>query len=222
MPSEPYTSHADLGGQPGHGAVIPEAEGELFHAAWEPRALALTLAMGATGSWNIDASRAARETLPAYASLSYYAIWLAALQKLMAERGLLQADELAAGQALHPAVAVKRVLAAAQVATVLAAGSPTARPAGTPARFAVGQAVRLRAAAVPHHTRLPGYARGKRGVIEHLHGAHVFADSHAQGLGEQPQWLYTVAFSGDELWGAGAQAGLTVSIDAWEPYLEPA
>jgi nitrile hydratase subunit beta len=222
MASEPYTSHADLGGQPGHGAVLPEAEGDLFHAPWEPRALALTLAMGATGSWNIDASRAARETLPDYAALSYYAIWLAALQKLMAERGLVQADELAAGQLLHPAPPVKRVLAAAQVATVLAAGSPTIRPVGTQAAFTLGQTVRLRATGVPHHTRLPGYARGKQGVIEQLHGAHVFADSNAQGLGEQPQWLYTVAFSGSELWGAGAQPGLTVSIDAWEPYLEPA
>ena len=53
-----YESHADLGGQPGHGAVTPEAEGERFHARWEPRALALTLAMGATGAWNIDMSRA--------------------------------------------------------------------------------------------------------------------------------------------------------------------
>jgi nitrile hydratase len=106
------------------------------------------------------------------------------------------------------------------VPAVLAAGAPTARPAAAPAAFAVGQTVRLRAAAVPQHTRLPGYARGKCGVIEHVHGAHVFADSHAQGLGEQPQWLYTVVFSGDELWGSGAQAGLRVSIDAWEPYLE--
>ena len=70
-----YTSHADLGGQLGHGAVFahapPEAEGALWHAAWEPRALALTLAMGAAGGWNIDQSRAARETLPDYAGLSY-------------------------------------------------------------------------------------------------------------------------------------------------------
>lgn len=215
-----YTSHADLGGQPGHGRVLPEPEGELFHAAWEPRALALTLAMGATGSWNIDISRAARETLPDYAALSYYEIWLAALRRLMLERGQLQPDELAAGRALHPPAAVRRVLAAADVAAVLAAGAPTARAATAPAAFAVGQAVQLRADAVPHHTRLPGYARGKRGRIESLHGMHVFADSHAQGLGEQPQWLYTVVFDGHELWGADAAPGLTVSIDAWQPYLE--
>ena len=65
-----YVTHADLGGQIGHGRVEPEPEGELFHAAWEPRALALTLAMGATGSWNIDMSRSARET---YMDSSFFA-----------------------------------------------------------------------------------------------------------------------------------------------------
>jgi len=222
MPAAAYTTHADLGGQPGHGAVVPEPEGELFHAAWEPRALALTLAMGASGAWNIDISRAARETLPDYARLGYYGIWLAALQKLLAERGLVQPDELAAGRALHPAPALRRRLAAADVPALLAAGSPTVRAASAPAAFAIGQAVRLRAGPAPHHTRLPGYARGKRGVVERAHGMHVFADAHAQGLGEQPQWLYTVAIDGAELWGDDAQPGLTVSIDAWEPYLEPA
>jgi nitrile hydratase len=96
------------------------------------------------------------------------------------------------------------------------------REATQPARFAAGDAVRTRAGRVPHHTRLPGYAAGKRGVVERVHGVHVYADAHAQGLGEQPQWLYTVAFDGAELWGTDAAPGLAVSIDAWEPYLEPA
>ena len=61
-----YQSHADLGGEDGHGRVIPESEGELFHAPWERQALALTLAMGATRAWNLDMSRSARETLPDY------------------------------------------------------------------------------------------------------------------------------------------------------------
>jgi len=217
-----YQSHADLGGQAGHGRVQPEPEGELFHEPWEPRALALTLAMGATGSWNIDQSRAARETLPGYARLSYYRIWIAGLQRLLAERGLATPDEVAAGRMLTAALPVKRRLAAADVAAALAKGSSTERPATTPARFAVGDAVRARAGAVPHHTRLPGYVRGKRGVVERLHGAHVFADSNAQGAGEQAQWLYTVVFEGRELWGDEAQAGQRVSVDAWDSYLEPA
>jgi hypothetical protein len=135
-----YTSHADLGGKPGHGRVVPEPEGEGFHADWEPGVLALTLAMGATGSWNIDMSRAARETLPHYARLSYYEIWFEALVKLLAERQLVHGDELAAGRALHPPRPIARTLAAADVPAVLAKGSPTERPATAPAQYAVGQA----------------------------------------------------------------------------------
>jgi nitrile hydratase beta subunit len=217
-----YLSHADLGGGPHHERVVPEAEGELFHAGWEPRALAVTLAMGATGSWNIDMSRAARETLPGYAQSSYYRIWIAALEKLLAERRLALPDELAAGRALHPPLPVARVLQAADVATALAKGSPTERTSAAPARFSVGDRVRTRSQRVAHHTRLPGYAHGKTGVVESVQGVHVFADSHAQGLGEQPQWLYRVAFSGAELWGADAAPGSSVALDAWQSYLEPA
>lgn len=217
-----YTSHADLGGTPGHGRVVPEPEGELWHAPWEARAMALTVAMGATGAWNIDMSRAARETLPAYRRLTYYEIWIHALVELLKQRALLADDELEAGCAKHPAPPLPRRLLAGDVAAAMARGSPTARPTTVPARFAVGDAVRLRAEPVDHHTRLPGYARGKRGTVQALHGAHVFADTNAQGQGEQPSWLYTVAFDARELWGAGAtEPNLVVSIDAWEPYLEP-
>jgi nitrile hydratase len=216
-----YITHADLGGQPGFGPVTPEPEGELFHASWEPRALALTLAMGATGSWNIDASRAMRETLPNYRDLSYYQIWLEALEQLMLQRGQVLPDEIASGEMRHPAVPVARVLQADNVPSVLASGSPTERAAPGPARFAVGQAVRMHIGRADHHTRLPGYVQGKRGVIEHVHGAHVFADANAQGLGEQPQWLYTVVFEEAELWGdAAPRQNLSVSVDAWESYLE--
>jgi nitrile hydratase beta subunit len=216
-----YQSHADLGGRPSTERVLPEAEGDLFHAAWEPRALAVTLAMGGTGSWNIDMSRAARETLPDYAQSSYYRIWIGALEKLLAEHQLALPDELAAGRALHPAKPVARVLRAADVAAALAKGSPTERPSTAPARFRSGDRVRSRQMRVDHHTRLPGYAHGKRGVIESVQGAHVFADAHAHALGEQPQWLYRVVFSGHELWGADAQAGTSVALDAWESYLQP-
>jgi len=217
-----YISHADLGGRDVGGAIVPEPEGELFHGDWEARALAITLAMGATGSWNIDISRSARETLPAYARMTYYQIWLAALEKLMVERGQVMPDGIVAGHALHAAATVKRVLKAADVPAALAKGAPAQRSATAPARFAAGQRVRTRLGHVDHHTRLPGYVQGKVGTIEHLHGMHVFADAHAQGLGEQPQWLYTVVFDGGELWGANAQPGLQVSVDAWESYLETA
>ena len=216
-----YTSHADLGGKDGFGPVVPESEALKFHAPWEPRALALTLAMGATGAWNIDMTRSARETLPDYDRLTYYAKWLKGLEQLVIEHGLAQRDEIAAARMLHPAAPVKRVLHAAAVPETLALGSPTARSAAAAARFALGERVRTRAGDIPNHTRLPRYARGKIGVIDRVHGAHVFADTNARGLGEQPQWLYTVVFDGHELWGSRSTPKLRVSIDAWEPYLEP-
>ena len=218
-----YRSNADLGGQDGYGAVHPEPEGELFHAAWEPRVLALTLAMGASGLWNIDSSRAARETLADYRGLGYYQIWLAGLERLLLQTGAAHADEIAQARMLWAAVPTASVLRADQVAAVLARGRPTSRQPQSPARYSLGQPVRANAAAPQHHTRLPGYARGKRGVIERVHGVHVFADTHARGLGEQPQWLYTVAFDEQELWGSDIpRQQSTVSVDAWEPYLEPA
>jgi nitrile hydratase beta subunit len=216
-----YISYADLGGKSGFGPVVPEPEGEHFHAVWEPRAMALALAMGATGSWNLDMSRAARETLPNYRDLSYYEIWFEALQKLLEERGLVHPDEIGTARALHPALPLQRVLQASDVPKVLATGAPTGRTATAPAQFAAGQVVRAYSGQVPHHTRLPGYVRGKCGVIERVHGMHVFADANALGHAGPAQWLYTVVFAGATLWREPASDG-QVSIDAWEPYLEAA
>jgi hypothetical protein len=101
------------------------------------------------------------------------------------------------------------------------AGGPSERPAETPARFAVGDRIVTRNMHPSGHTRLPRYARAKRGVVERIHGVHVFPDANASGRGEAPHWLYTVRFTGVELWGEDADPTLATSIDAWESYLEP-
>lgn len=213
----------DMGGMQGFGPVHPEADEPPFHAEWERRAFALTLAMGATGSWNIDTSRAARESLsPArYLASSYYEIWFEGLLKLMLERGLVTADELAAARAQQPAAPLPRVLSADAVAAALARGSPAERPPAAPARFAAGDRVRTRLLNPATHTRLPRYVRGRCGTIQSVHGAHVFPDTHALGQGEQPQWLYTVRFDARELWGDDTTAS-SVCVDCWESYLEAA
>lgn len=218
---DPYVSHADLGGTVGHGPIEHEPEGVVFHAEWQAKALALTLAAGAPGRWNIDMSRRARETLPEYADLTYYEIWTAALEDLLVESGIVSRAEIAAGRALEPAVEGRRVLAADQVAAVIASGGPADRPAGAAASFAVGERVLTRRGPVAHHTRLPAYAAGRVGVIERVHGVHVLPDTNAHGQGEQPEWLYTVVFDAADLWN-DAGPGQRVSIDAWESYLEPA
>jgi nitrile hydratase subunit beta len=219
MSSDDYVTHADLGGQLGHGPIKLESEYEPWHAAWEPRVLALSLSMGAAGAWNLDMTRAARETLPDYDQRSHYERWFGGLLRLLEDRGLASADEVATGRSLRPPRALPRVLHARDVSTVLARGAPTERLATKGPRFAVGQRVRTIAGPITHHTRLPRYAQGKPAVIERMHGMHVFADANASGHGEHPQWLYTVVFRGTQLW-PDAEPGLTVSIDAWEPYLE--
>jgi len=97
-----------------------------------------------------------------------------------------------------------------------------ARAAPAPAKFKPGDRVRARNIHPATHTRLPRYARGHVGVVELNHGCQVFPDSAATGAGENPQWLYTVVFNGSELWGQDADPTLKVSIDAFEPYLQPA
>jgi nitrile hydratase subunit beta len=214
----------DIGGMHGFGPVRIEADEPLFHAAWERRALGLTVAMGASGMWNIDTSRHARESLaPAdYYSSTYYEIWTKGVERLVTRLGLVSEAELKAGAALEAPAPIKRVLKPGEVEAALKRGSPTERETSHPARFKIGDAVVTRVMNPVGHTRLPRYARGKSGVVEIVHGAHVFPDTNAHGDGEQPQWLYNVRFSGRELWGEEADADLIVSIDAWESYLEPA
>jgi nitrile hydratase len=214
----------DMGGVPGFGPVQPERDEPVFHAQWERRAFALTLAMGLPGGWNIDMARFAREDRPHqdYLGKSYYQIWLAGLERLMLERDLVSSDEVAAGHALHPPKPVAATLTAEGVAGMLHRGGPTGRDPSTPALFTVGDRVRAKSIDPPTHTRLPRYVRGRIGLIERVHGAHVFPDSNANGAGEDPQWLYTVTFEGRELWGDDADPSVEISVDAWEPYLEPA
>lgn len=217
----------DMGGLQGFGPVRPEAHEPLFHAAWEARAMALTVAMGASGQWNIDLSRACRESLPpaVYLASSYYEIWIRALEVLMRERGLVRADELADGVMRTPPVPLARVLRAGDVDAALLRGSPADRPPRAPARFLVGERVRARNMHPIGHTRLPRYVRGHTGLIQKVHGAHVFADEHTTKkeapFNVQAEWLYTVVFDGRELWGPQADPSVQVSVDAWEPYLEP-
>jgi len=209
----------DMGGNQGFGPIEREADEPAFHAEWERRAFALTLAMGATGQWNLDQSRFAREDRePAdYLSRTYYEIWEAGLVRLLEERGLLSEEEIQAGHAIDTAREVRR-LAAEDVEPLLTRGGGVERePAGEP-RFTVGDRVRARNTHPSTHTRLPRYVRGHVGTIERVHGAHVYPDVHAVTGEEDPQWLYTVRFTARELWGSEENASITV--DAWEPYLE--
>ena len=193
----------DVGGKHGFGAVIPEDENTRFHADWERRVLGVTLASGALGYWNIDASRHMRESLPpsVYYNSSYYKIWLLGLENLLKTAGEVSQAELESGHAQTPGLRAERCLAAEKVPGVLKSGGPSERSGPAPV-FAVGDTVRTLNHQPAGHTRLPGYARGKTGVVTALHGSHVYPDTNAHFKGEQPCPLYTVKFDAQELFGA--------------------
>jgi len=212
----------DLGGQMGFGPLELEDNEPNFHAKWEERAFALTLAMGATGTWNIDSSRFARESLPppVYLTSSYYKIWTLGLEKLLVDNSLVSPEELDAGKPLGPSQPLTRVLKVENVAATLQKGGPANRPETQPARFKAGDRVRTRRMNPEHHTRLPRYARDAVGTVETVHGVHVFPDTNARGLGEQPTWLYGIVFKGTDIWGPDSDPTLTLRLDLWEPYLD--
>jgi nitrile hydratase beta subunit len=214
----------DMGGMDGFGKVEPEPNEPMFHEAWESRVMAMVRAMGAQGAFNIDASRFQRESLPpeVYLASSYYKKWFLALEKHLDALGMAGRDEVAAAHALRPGAPLKRgTFTADDVPRIMVRGS-FGRDAAAPAIFKPGDRVRAKNINPATHTRLPRYVRGHTGIVERINGCHVFPDSAAHGQGENPQWLYTVVFESRELWGDDADPTLTVSVDAFEPYLEKA
>src|SRR5262249_49535494 len=156
-----------------------------------------------------------------YLSSSYYKKWLLGLEDMLVAKGYVAADEVEKGHALGPAKPLKRGKFTLQDVDRIMVRGKFGRDAPRPAQFKPGDKVRGKNIHPVTHTRLPRYVRGHLGVVERDHGCHVFPDSAAMEDGENPQWLYTVVFDGRELWGPDTDPTIKVSIDAFEPYLEP-
>jgi nitrile hydratase beta subunit len=218
----------DIGGMDGFGAVHSEPNEPVFHEPWEARVFVLNLLGTGRTPIPIDALRHRIERLEPlrYLVSSYYERWLAAMADAIIDAGTLTPDEIETR--IHELKAepdrvmphLENPAHAEGVVAALRAGSPVTRKIRKPARFAIGEHVIARNLNPLGHTRLPRYARGKRGVIVLHHGAHVFPDTNAHGLGEHPQHLYTVRFAARELWGNAAEPKATVLIDLWESYLD--
>jgi nitrile hydratase beta subunit len=212
----------DMGGMQGLGRIEPEPEGHVFHDAWEGRVHAMSLASPTRS--NIDAGRHQRELIPGpeYLRMSYYEKWFRSLSERLLQQGLVTPEEFASGRPAPGAIKATPRLAADAVDGALSRIGSYVREATAAPKFAAGDTVRTRNIHPDGHTRLPRYARGRMGVVERLHGAHVFPDSNAHGKGEDPRPLYTVRFTARELWGEAADPRDSVSLDLWEPYLERA
>ena len=219
----------DMGGMHGLGPVEPEPNEPVFHHEWERRAFAITLASSFFGQWNLDMSRFARERMPGpeYLTTTYYEHWLYGLEELLVDKGLVTREEIAAR--LHgetspvatPPVPV-HVLKADEVREAVRRGGAHRVDVDVPARFKVGDRVIAKNIHPLGHTRLPRYARGKRGVIDRDYGVHVFPDTNAAGEGKKPQHVYSVRFTAQEIWGPEASSRDVIFIDLWDDYLDPA
>jgi len=213
----------DMGGVHGFGPVVQEHDEPNFHAPWEARAFALTLASGG-GRWNLDMSRFARENVPPanYLARSYYEMWLEGLETLIVQSGMVTANELKAARAGDHFEPVQQPgFTADKVEPAMRSGGSARVDEPVAPLFTPGQRVRA-SRNTPHtHTRCPQYVRGCEGVIDRDHGVFVFPDTNAEQLGEKPQHVYAVRFEADELWGSANQGG-AVYVDLWDDYLEPA
>lgn len=216
----------DLGGKQGFGAVVREADEPVFHSRWESRVFAVSI-MGAGGAArNADHFRHAIERVDpvAYLTHGYYGRWLGGLETRIVEAGILDTATITCralelGSRFDDPVAARPSSNPDRVDYPPAAAGHR-RSVAAAALFGLGDRVRTRDHGVSGHTRLPAYARGRRGSIITLHDAWVFPDTNAHGRGETPQHLYTVAFDGVELWGRNGESGVVVHLDLFEPYLE--
>ena len=219
----------DLGGKHGFGPVEREANEPYFHADWEKAVMVMNLVGMVKRIYNIDEFRHAIERMgqAEYLSTSYYEHWLASVSTLFVEKGVIGREELEARtkefeeNPQKPLLDRKDPELLERMMRAVRKGMAEQSAPDPAPRFQPGHAVVTRNWHPPGHTRLPGYARGRRGRIHAFHGVYLLPDAHAHGRGRCPEPLYSVGFEAGELWGETAEPRQRVYIDLWESYLKP-
>jgi len=215
----------DLGGKQGFGPVLRDDQPRAFQQRWEGAVFTMTRAARSCGALqNTDQFRHAVERIDpiAYLTHGYYGRWLGAVENLLVEAGVVSTAAINGrvaerGGDAEFLIAARPDPALGPIAAETEAGA--ARKSIRDPLFKVGARVRTAATPKPGHTRLPAYARNRSGRIRALHDTWVFPDSNAHGHGEAPTHLYTVEFSGEELWGEESEPSIVICLDLFEPYL---
>jgi nitrile hydratase len=195
----------DMGGMDGFGPVVVEKDEPVFHHRWEGSVRAI-MRQTVGRFYNLDEFRNVVERMPPeeYLRASYYERWLHALETLMVQRGVITLEELRSGRANGPSIAANI--------------KHEPRPELI-ARFSSGDNVVTRNLNPTGHTRLPRYARGKRGVVRTVNGPFLLPDSNAHRGAKVWEACYAVEFTARELWGDRASSIDRVCVDLWESYL---
>lgn len=217
---------ADMGGRPGFGRIPPPAPDEPpFREPWEGRAFALTvLTMGRISGRNLDAFRYALARLPspAYLDDGHYGRWLNAAELMLTDSRILAPGAVDARARRNGGDDVVEPRFPEPDRPGYGPSAPgSLRRIDADPRFAAGDAVRTLDRAPAGPSKLPGYLRGRRGVITAIRPPHVLPDTHAVFSGENAQHVYTLGFSSTELWGPGAEE-FALHADLFESYLETA
>ena len=203
----------DMGGTPRPGLVVVEADEPVFHAAWE----ALGYGLGGFGIdvlriFNWDEVRHVIERIEPqhYLGSSYYERIIYGIASLYVEKGIVTQEELEIrADGRFPLARPTSATAAAEV------------PTPQPARFAIGDRVLVRELQSSGHIRMPGYVRGKRGVVVHVAPPFSLPDASAHGHPPRMEPTYHVKFEAHTLW-PDASGNSTVVVDLWQSYLEKA
>lgn len=199
----------DLGGKQGFGRVRYSLRAQTFHEPWEKRVNALYSLAVKLGIFNMDEYRHAIERMEPrhYLSASYYERSLTSLATLCVEKGIVTQEELerrAEGQ--FP---------------LASASAPGRANVAAREHFKPGDRVRVRTDHVAGHVRMPGYIRGKTGVVVSESPAYPFPDAHAHGIEAADEPTFDVRFKAEELWPNGADPAF-VHVGVFQSYLERA
>ena len=210
----------DLGGQSGHSTLGYHRNEPVFKDRWEATVFTMVRASAQAGAYtNIDQFRHAVERIDpkAYLEHGYYGRWLGAVETLFVEAGILTTAEITERAAQLGAGPDDLIAARPSRTKIQATGIPAKRnPVGDPPWFKVGDPVHTVQASPLGHTRLPGYARNKEGLITACQGLWPYPHLRAHGHGEQSQYLYTVTFNSLDL---GFSEAFELNLDLFEPYL---
>ena len=198
----------DLGGKEGFGRVHTEPYPSGFHAFWEKKINAINAALVKAGVYNMDQYRHAIERMDArhYVAASYYERVFTAVATLCVESGRFTQQEF---------------LAAVGADVPLARALGPGRAADSQGPFVLGERVVLKDEHVSGHHRMPGYIRGREGVVVAISPAYPFPDAAAHGTHAQWEPTYDVAFDSRDLWSDPANAD-QVHVGVFESYLRRA
>ncbi len=213
----------DLGGKEGFGPVVTDEPETAFHHDWEGRMWGIPRCGAGAPGVTIDWWRHVRELIDPvdYLTRPYFDSWAQTELATYINGGLITLDEVKTGHSATPKEREARKVSVAEaIAQDATQGTDYSRPIEARPAFKVGDQVRSLVFTQRHHTRLPGYVRGKPGRIHAHHGAHILPDESAKG-NEVAQHLYSVVFEAKDLWPEAGSKRDRVYLDLWESYLEP-